>query len=101
MCHFYPSSTSSPPGLNRKAVSRINSMPNMGSRERQVRGINHLDQNVTQTPTQSPSHHPFEVGSIVEVTSNTGITVYGVIRWMGVLSENKNDWAGIELVSVT
>ncbi|XP_014021957.2 ubiquitin carboxyl-terminal hydrolase CYLD isoform X2 [Salmo salar] len=84
-------------GLNRKAVSRINSMPNMGSRERQVRGINHLDQNVTQTPTQSPSHHPFEVGSIVEVTSNTGITVYGVIRWMGVLSENKNDWAGIEL----
>lgn len=96
MCHFYPSSTSSPPGLNRKAVSRINSMPNMGSRGRQVRDV---DESVT--PPESLSHHTFDVGSLVEVTSNTGITVYGVIQWMGVLSENKNDWAGIELVSVT
>ncbi|CAB1353516.1 unnamed protein product [Coregonus sp. 'balchen'] len=82
-------------GLNRKVVLRINSMPNMGSRGRQVSDINHVDQNVT--PTETLSSHPFHVGSLVEVTSNTGITVYGVIQWMGVFSENKNDWAGIEL----
>lgn len=73
-------------------------MPNMGSCGRQVRDINRVDQSVT--PPESLSHHTFDVGSLVEVTSNTGITVYGVIQWMGVLSENKIDWAGIELVSV-
>ncbi|XP_064822713.1 ubiquitin carboxyl-terminal hydrolase CYLD isoform X1 [Oncorhynchus masou masou] len=79
-------------GLKRKAGSRISSMPNMGSCGRQVRDV---DQSVT--PPESLSHHTFDVGSLVEVTSNTGITVYGVIQWMGVLSENKIDWAGIEL----
>uniref|UniRef100_A0A3P8VS20 ubiquitinyl hydrolase 1 n=1 Tax=Cynoglossus semilaevis TaxID=244447 RepID=A0A3P8VS20_CYNSE len=38
-----------------------------------------------------------EVGSMVEVVSSTGITVYGVIRWMGVLPGKTEKWAGIEL----
>uniref|UniRef100_A0AAY5KHZ0 ubiquitinyl hydrolase 1 n=1 Tax=Esox lucius TaxID=8010 RepID=A0AAY5KHZ0_ESOLU len=82
-------------GLNRKTVSRINSMPNMRSLERQVGDIKRIDQSVT--PTKCLSQPPIEVGSMVEVMSNTGITVYGVVRWMGALSEQKQNWAGIEL----
>ncbi|KAM4613345.1 ubiquitin carboxyl-terminal hydrolase CYLD isoform 1-T2 [Polymixia lowei] len=81
-------------GLNRKPVSRINSMPNMGSHRRQV-GDNHADQCITQSPHKS--NVPLEVGSMVEVVSNTGVTVYGVIRWMGIPGGKMNDWAGIEL----
>ena len=32
---------------------------------------------------------------MVEVTSNTGVTVYGVIRWMGILPGKTNESAGI------
>ncbi|XP_044206164.1 ubiquitin carboxyl-terminal hydrolase CYLD [Thunnus albacares] len=83
-------------GLNRKAVTRINSMPNIGSRGRQVRE-NHTEQSVTQSQSPSTSHVPLEVGSMVEVVSNSGITVYGVIRWLGVLGGKTDEWAGIEL----
>ncbi|XP_071371714.1 ubiquitin carboxyl-terminal hydrolase CYLD isoform X2 [Centroberyx affinis] len=83
-------------GLNRKAVSRINSMPNMGSRGPQLRE-NHAGQSITQSQSPNPSQVHLEVGSTVEVVSNTGVTVYGVIRWMGVPGGKTNEWAGIEL----
>ncbi|XP_038551921.1 ubiquitin carboxyl-terminal hydrolase CYLD isoform X1 [Micropterus salmoides] len=82
--------------LNRKAVTRINSMPNVGSRARQVRE-NHTEQSVIQSQSSSTSHASFEVGSMVEVVSNTGITVYGVVRWLGVPGGKTDEWAGIEL----
>ncbi|XP_044076062.1 ubiquitin carboxyl-terminal hydrolase CYLD isoform X2 [Siniperca chuatsi] len=82
--------------LNRKAVTRINSMPNIGSRARQVRE-NHTEQSVIQSQSSSTSHVPLEVGSMVEVMSNSGITVYGVVRWLGVPGKRTDEWAGIEL----
>lgn len=85
-------------GLNRKAVTRINSMPNIGSRARQVRET-HAEQSVIQSQSSSTSHVPLEVGSMVEVMSNSGVTVYGVVRWLGVPGGKTDEWAGIELVS--
>lgn len=41
---------------------------------------------------------PLEVGSIVEVASSSGVTVYGVVRWLGVPTGKTGDWAGLELV---
>ncbi|XP_051271874.1 ubiquitin carboxyl-terminal hydrolase CYLD isoform X1 [Dicentrarchus labrax] len=82
--------------LNRKAVTRINSMPNIGSRARQVRE-NPAEQSVIQSQSSSTAHVPLEVGSLVEVVSNSGITVYGVVRWLGVPGGKTDDWAGIEL----
>ncbi|XP_056129058.1 ubiquitin carboxyl-terminal hydrolase CYLD [Lampris incognitus] len=76
--------------LNRKAVTRINSMPSLGSHRRQILE-NH------QSPNPHNSRAPLEMGSIVEVKSNTGVTVYGVIRWMGILNGKTNEWVGIEL----
>ena len=73
-------------------------MPNIGSRGRQLRE-NHTEQSVTQSQSPSTSHVPLEMGSMVEVVSNSGITVYGVIRWLGVLGGKTDEWAGIELVS--
>ncbi|XP_031135120.1 ubiquitin carboxyl-terminal hydrolase CYLD [Sander lucioperca] len=83
-------------GLNRKAVTRINSMPNIGSRARQV-SDNDTEQSVIQSQSSSTSHVPLEVGSMVEVVSNTGITVYGVVQWLGALEGKTGEWAGIEL----
>lgn len=83
-------------GLNRKAVTRINSMPNIGSRPRQGRE-NHTEQSGTQS--QSSARVPLEVGSMVEVVSNSGITVYGAVQWLGVPEGKTDEWAGIELVS--
>uniref|UniRef100_UPI0037E91334 ubiquitin carboxyl-terminal hydrolase CYLD n=1 Tax=Semicossyphus pulcher TaxID=241346 RepID=UPI0037E91334 len=83
-------------GLNKKAVTRINSMPNIGSHARQLRE-NHTEQSVIRSQTLSTSPLPLEVGSMVEVVSNTGITVYGVVRWLGVPVGKDNEWAGIEL----
>ncbi|KAL3059165.1 hypothetical protein OYC64_011147 [Pagothenia borchgrevinki] len=83
-------------GLNRKAVTRINSMPNIGSRARQTRE-NLTEQSTVQGQSPSASHVPLEVGSLVEVVSNSGVTVYGVIRWLGVPAGKTNEWAGIEL----
>lgn len=82
--------------LNRKAVTRINSMPNIGSRVRQATE-NHTEQSVIQNQRLSTSDAPLEVGSMVEVVSNSGITVYGVIRWLGILGGKAAEWAGIEL----
>lgn len=81
-------------GLNKRAVTRINSMPNIGSSTLQ-RG-NHTEGGVIQGSSVSPV--PLEVGSIVEVESTSGILLYGVVRWLGVLKGKKNVWAGIELV---
>lgn len=93
-----PTSTLLPAGLNKKAVTRINSMPNVGSHAQQLRD-SHLAQTVIQSQSPSISDVPLEVGSIVEVVSNSGITVYGVVRWLGFLKGKTNEWAGIELVS--
>lgn len=35
---------------------------------------------------------------MVEVKSNTGVTVFGVIRWTGVPAGKTGEWAGVELV---
>ncbi|XP_029133168.2 ubiquitin carboxyl-terminal hydrolase CYLD [Labrus bergylta] len=83
-------------GLNRKAVTRINSMPNIGSRARQVRE-SQTEQSVIQSRRSNISPVPLEVGSMVEVVSNTGVTVYGVVRWLGVPVGKSGEWAGIEL----
>ncbi|XP_067098595.1 ubiquitin carboxyl-terminal hydrolase CYLD [Osmerus mordax] len=83
-------------GLSRKTVSRINSMPNLGSRRQHVKE-SQTDHKVMQSQTPKVSHIPFEVGSMVEVMSNTGITVFGVIRWIGAPEGKKSNWAGIEL----
>ncbi|XP_076605155.1 ubiquitin carboxyl-terminal hydrolase CYLD [Chaetodon auriga] len=82
--------------LNRKAVTRINSMPNIGSHARQARD-SHTGQSVIQSQSPSTCHVPLEVGSMVEVVSNSGITVYGVVRWLGVPGGKTDEWAGIEL----
>lgn len=58
-----------------------------------------MPQTVIQGQSSSISHVPLEVSSIVEVVSNSGITVYGVVRWLGVPRGKTNEWAGIELVS--
>lgn len=69
-------------------------MPNIGSNTLQ-RG-NHTEEGVIQG--SGVSQVPLEVGSIVEVESTSGILLYGVVRWLGVLKGKKNVWAGIELV---
>lgn len=84
-------------GPNIKTVTRINSMPNIGSRARQERE-KHAEQNAAPSQSPSTSRVPLEVGSMVEVVSNSGITVYGVVRWLGVLAGKSDEWAGIELV---
>lgn len=83
-------------GLNRKGVTRINSTPNIGSHARQV-GENRTEQGVIQSQRSSTSHVSLEVGSMVEVVSNSGVTVYGVIQWLGVPEGKTDKWAGIEL----
>lgn len=81
--------------LNRKAVTRINSMPSIGTRTRQVTE-NHTEPSVIQNQRLSASH-ALEVGSMVEVVSNSGVTVYGVVQWLGILGGKADEWAGIEL----
>ncbi|KAL0978605.1 hypothetical protein UPYG_G00172810 [Umbra pygmaea] len=88
---------SSSEGLNRKAVSRVNSVSSLGSLGRQVNDVTSTDQRVGQSPSPTLAQRDLELGSVVQVTSNTGVTVYGVIRWIGDLSENKKNWVGIEL----
>lgn len=82
-------------GLNRKAVTRNSCISNIGSCA-QPATENRTEQSLTQN--QSLSSVPLEVGSMVEVVSNSGITVYGVIRWLGVPGGKTGEWAGIELV---
>lgn len=82
-------------GLNRKAVTRNSCIANIGSCA-QPATENRTEQSLTQN--QSLSSVPLEVGSMVEVVSNSGITVYGVIWWLGVPGGKTGEWAGIELV---
>lgn len=84
-------------GLNKKAVTRINSMPNIGSHTRPLRESHTEQSRAIQSQIPNTSHVHLEVGSLVEVVSNSGITVYGVIQWLGVPEGKTNEWAGIEL----
>ncbi|XP_061730841.1 ubiquitin carboxyl-terminal hydrolase CYLD isoform X2 [Nerophis ophidion] len=79
-------------GTNKKAVTRINSMANIGTNGRVQ--ANHTQQSIIQSPNHST---PLEVGSLAQVVSNTGVTVYGVVRWLGVPAGKTAEWAGIEL----
>lgn len=78
-------------------MSRINSMPALNSRNAK-KGSIFLNTDVSSS-IQSLSHSSLEVGSMAEVISLNGLTVYGVIRWIGVPEGKKNCWAGLELVS--
>ncbi|KAJ3602628.1 hypothetical protein NHX12_030377 [Muraenolepis orangiensis] len=84
---------SHPGGVSKKAVSRINSRSlNMNS----LRGARQsID--LPGHSSMAASAPPLEVGSTVEVKSNTGLTVYGVIRWTGVPVGKTGEWAGVEL----
>uniref|UniRef100_A0A672SXU1 ubiquitinyl hydrolase 1 n=1 Tax=Sinocyclocheilus grahami TaxID=75366 RepID=A0A672SXU1_SINGR len=78
-----------------KAVSRIKSMPALNSRNAKKGSI--LLNTEVSGSIQSLSHSSLEVGSMAEVISLNGLTVYGVIRWIGVPEGKKNCWAGLEL----
>nr|XP_057921103.1 ubiquitin carboxyl-terminal hydrolase CYLD [Doryrhamphus excisus] len=82
-------------GTNKKTVARINSMPNIGSNGRMK--ATHAQRSVIPSQNNSTSRAPLEVASLVEVVSNTGVTVYGVVRWLGVPAGKTAEWAGIEL----
>lgn len=84
-------------GLKRKAVSRLNSLPALNSRNAK-KGSVVFKKDVSDS-IQALSHYSLEVGSMAEVLSLNGLTVYGVIRWIGVPEGKKNCWAGLELVS--
>lgn len=84
-------------GPNRKVVTRSHSTPVAGSRPRQV-GENR-PKSAIQSQSLSTAHVSLEVGSMVEVVSNSGVTVYGVVQWLGVPEGKTAKWAGIELVS--
>ncbi|CAG5983975.1 unnamed protein product [Menidia menidia] len=83
-------------GLNKKPVTRVNSMPSFGSSTRQATR-NHRGQGPVHAQQTSASHPPLEVGSMVEVVSSNGITVYGVIQWLGIPGGKTDEWVGIEL----
>lgn len=84
-------------GLSKKTLSRIQSMPNMETRTKQ--DVENLrEQKIVQNQRMDSSQARLEVGSMVEVVSDSGVTVYGVIRWLGIPEEKKKEWAGIELV---
>ncbi|KAG1949586.1 ubiquitin carboxyl-terminal hydrolase CYLD [Pimephales promelas] len=90
-----PLRISSDLGLNSKAVSRIYSMPALNFRNAK-KGSTFSNKNVSNS-IQAMSHYSLEVGSMAEVISLNGLTVYGVIRWIGVPDGKKNYWAGLEL----
>lgn len=83
--------------LNRNAVTCINSLPAYKSHSLKKGSISRK-QDVSNS-LQVLSDCSFEVGSMVEVMSDNGVTIYGVIRWIGVPEGKKNGWAGLELVS--
>ncbi|KAM4741692.1 ubiquitin carboxyl-terminal hydrolase CYLD [Anableps anableps] len=83
-------------GSSRKMVTRMSSVPNIGTSKRQAMG-RQSERSVVPSQTQSTAPVPLEVGSLVEVVNNAGITVYGVIRWLGILEGKMDTWAGIEL----
>ncbi|XP_024124819.1 ubiquitin carboxyl-terminal hydrolase CYLD [Oryzias melastigma] len=82
--------------LSKKTLSRIQSMPNMETRTKQ--DVENLrEQKIVQNQRTDSPQARLEVGSMVEVVSDSGVTVYGVIRWLGIPEEKKKEWAGIEL----
>ncbi|KAM8915064.1 ubiquitin carboxyl-terminal hydrolase CYLD isoform 1-T2 [Spinachia spinachia] len=83
-------------GPNRKVMTRINSMPNTGFHARQVEE-NRPKHSVIQRRSSSTPHVSLEVGSMVEVVSNSGVPVYGAVQWLGVPEGKADKWAGIEL----
>ncbi|XP_038150692.1 ubiquitin carboxyl-terminal hydrolase CYLD [Cyprinodon tularosa] len=91
--HYRDIKTGSP---GKKMMMRISSMPNVGTSPRRIRE-KQSEQSIINYQTPSPSPGPLEVGSLVEVVNNQGITVYGVIRWMGIPEGKTDTWAGIEL----
>lgn len=81
-------------------------MPNIGSYAQRTRGQDAEEtvfqsQNSATSQPPHPTSVPLEVGSIVEVVSKHGVTVYGVVRWLGILPGKTNEWAGVELVSIS
>uniref|UniRef100_A0A3B3VWT7 ubiquitinyl hydrolase 1 n=1 Tax=Poecilia latipinna TaxID=48699 RepID=A0A3B3VWT7_9TELE len=83
-------------GSTGKVVMRINSMPSTGTSRRQVTNSQSM-RSVAPGRTQSEPPVPLEVGSLVEVVNNAGVTVYGVIRWLGIPEGKLETWAGVEL----
>ncbi|XP_062402017.1 ubiquitin carboxyl-terminal hydrolase CYLD isoform X2 [Sardina pilchardus] len=81
-------------GINRRTVSRINSMPIMGSKNGFLG--KKISRNSPEVESLSNSYQ-LEVGSMVEMASDRNVILYGVIRWIGVPTGEKGDWAGIEL----
>lgn len=79
-------------------MSRIYSMPALNSRNAK-KGSTLSNKDVANS-IQAMSHYSLEVGSMAEVISLNGLTVYGVIRWIGVPDGKKHYWAGLELVSM-
>ncbi|KAF7208836.1 ubiquitin carboxyl-terminal hydrolase CYLD [Nothobranchius furzeri] len=81
---------------SRKAVTHISSTSSIEKSSPQVTENQNQsaceDQRLDLSPTP-----PLEVGSLVEVVSNTGVKVHGVIHWLGVPEGKTGDWAGIEL----
>ncbi|XP_072308063.1 ubiquitin carboxyl-terminal hydrolase CYLD [Eucyclogobius newberryi] len=75
-------------GQTHRPVSLIKSRPSLRSVGQP---------NVKPQGSESTPQVPLEVGSLVEVQSNSGVTVYGVIRWTGALEGKTGEWAGIEL----
>ncbi|XP_019734889.1 ubiquitin carboxyl-terminal hydrolase CYLD [Hippocampus comes] len=82
-------------GTNKK-VMRMNSMPIIRSLG-QVKEKHRVQTGINLSQSHNASPAPLEVGSLVEVVSNTGVTVYGVVRWLGVPGGKTSEWAGIEL----
>ncbi len=75
-------------------MSRIHSMPAFNSRNAK-KGTILLNADVSNS-VQALSHSSLDVGSMVEVISLNGLTVYGVIRWIGV-PDWKEKYAGQDL----
>lgn len=78
-------------------MTRIDSLPAYKSHSLK-KGSIFYKQDVSNS-IQVLSDCSLEVGSMVEVMSDNGMTIYGVIRWIGVPEGKKNCWAGLELVS--
>lgn len=84
-------------GSTGTVVMRINSMPSIGTLRGQA-ADSQSERSVVAGQTQSEPPVPLEVGSLVEVVNNAGVTVYGVIRWLGIPDGKPETWAGLELV---
>ncbi|TNN52518.1 Ubiquitin carboxyl-terminal hydrolase CYLD [Liparis tanakae] len=82
--------------LNRTGVMQLNAAPNTEAPPRQVRKGS-TEQSAAQRRRSSTPYASLDLGSMVEVVSNSGLTVYGVVQWLGVPEGKTDKWAGIEL----